>query len=99
MTLTDVDLDGPIVLVTGSEDQGLSLLTRRHCDQLVRIPLQGAPSLNAPVATALALCGGTSQLDEGHPRTGAAATGGASTHGPRTPVQQEGRRLRRNGSI
>lgn len=38
----------------GSEDQGLSLLTRRHCDQLVRIPLRGiTPSLNASVATAL----------------------------------------------
>ena len=54
VTLTDIDLDGPIVLVTGSEDQGLSLLTRRHCDQLVRIPLRGiTPSLNASVATAL----------------------------------------------
>jgi len=32
----------------------LSLLTRRHCDQLVRIPLRGiTPSLNASVATAL----------------------------------------------
>jgi 23S rRNA (guanosine2251-2'-O)-methyltransferase len=54
VTLTDVDLSGPLVLVTGSEDQGLSLLTRRHCDQLVRIPLRGVtPSLNASVATAL----------------------------------------------
>ena len=54
MTLTDVDLSGPMVLVTGSEDQGLSLMTRRHCDQLVRIPLRGiTPSLNASVATAL----------------------------------------------
>ena len=54
VTLTDVDLSGPMVLVTGSEDQGLSLLTRRHCDQLVRIPLRGiTPSLNASVATAL----------------------------------------------
>ena len=54
VTLPDVDLDGPLVLVTGSEDQGLSLLTRRHCDQLVRIPLRGiTPSLNASVATAL----------------------------------------------
>ena len=53
-TLTDVDLSGPLVLVTGSEDQGLSLMTRRHCDQLVRIPLRGiTPSLNASVATAL----------------------------------------------
>ena len=54
VTLTDVDLSGPMVLVTGSEDQGLSLMTRRHCDQLVRIPLRGiTPSLNASVATAL----------------------------------------------
>ena len=54
VTLTDVDLTGPLVLVTGSEDQGLSLMTRRHCDQLVRIPLRGiTPSLNASVATAL----------------------------------------------
>jgi len=54
VTLTDVDLSGPMVLVTGSEDQGLSLMTRRHCDELVRIPLRGiTPSLNASVATAL----------------------------------------------
>ena len=54
VTLTDVDLSGPMVLVTGSEDQGLSLMTRRQCDQLVRIPLRGiTPSLNASVATAL----------------------------------------------
>jgi 23S rRNA (guanosine2251-2'-O)-methyltransferase len=44
------------VIVTGSEGDGLSLLTRRNCDQLVRIPLRGAtPSLNASVATALLL--------------------------------------------
>jgi 23S rRNA (guanosine2251-2'-O)-methyltransferase len=44
------------VVVTGSEGDGLSLLTRRSCDQLVRIPLRGAtPSLNASVATALLL--------------------------------------------
>ena len=45
-----------LVVVTGSEGDGLSLLTRRSCDQLVRIPLRGAtPSLNASVATALLL--------------------------------------------
>jgi 23S rRNA (guanosine2251-2'-O)-methyltransferase len=43
-----------MVIVTGSESEGLSLLTRRSCDQLVRIPLRGVtPSLNASVATAL----------------------------------------------
>ena len=56
VTLAEADLDGPLVVVTGSEGSGLSMLTRRHCDQLVRIPLRGAtPSLNASVATALLL--------------------------------------------
>ena len=54
LTLEEVDLEGPLVIVTGSEGQGLSMLTRRHCDQLIRIPLRGVtPSLNASVATAL----------------------------------------------
>jgi 23S rRNA (guanosine2251-2'-O)-methyltransferase len=54
LTLEEADLDGPLVIVTGSESEGLSLLTRRSCDQLVRIPLRGVtPSLNASVATAL----------------------------------------------
>ena len=56
MTLSEVDLTGPLVVVTGSEEKGISLLTRRHCDQLVRIPLRGqTSSLNASVATALVL--------------------------------------------
>jgi 23S rRNA (guanosine2251-2'-O)-methyltransferase len=56
VTLGQVDLQGPLVVVTGSEGSGLSLLTRRHCDQLVRIPLRGVtPSLNASVASALLL--------------------------------------------
>ncbi len=56
VSLEEVDLEGSLVVVTGSEGDGLSLLTRRTCDQLVRIPLRGAtPSLNASVATALLL--------------------------------------------
>lgn len=56
VSLTEADLDGPLVLVTGSEGDGLSMLTRKHCDQLVSIPLRGAtPSLNASVATAMVL--------------------------------------------
>ncbi len=56
VTLEEADLDGPLVIVTGSEGEGLSMLTRRSCDQVVRIPLRGAtPSLNASVATALML--------------------------------------------
>ncbi|MEB3265991.1 MAG: 23S rRNA (guanosine(2251)-2'-O)-methyltransferase RlmB [Cyanobacteriota bacterium] len=56
VSLEEADLSGPLVVVTGSEGDGLSMLTRRSCDQLVRIPLRGAtPSLNASVATALLL--------------------------------------------
>ena len=56
VSLEQADLDGPLVIVTGSEGDGLSMLTRRHCDQLISIPLRGAtPSLNASVATALLL--------------------------------------------
>ena len=56
VTLEEADLSGPLVVVTGSEAEGLSMLTRRSCDQLVRVPLRGAtPSLNAAVATALVL--------------------------------------------
>ena len=56
VSLEQADLEGPLVLVTGSEADGLSMLTRRHCDQLVSIPLRGAtPSLNASVASALLL--------------------------------------------
>jgi len=47
---------GAIALVIGSEGEGLSLLTQRHCDHLVGIPLSGAtPSLNASVAAGMAL--------------------------------------------
>jgi len=54
--LHTVDLTGPIVLVIGSESNGLSLLTQRCCDVLVSIPLQGkTPSLNASVAAAMTL--------------------------------------------
>jgi 23S rRNA (guanosine2251-2'-O)-methyltransferase len=46
----------PIVIVIGSEGEGLSLLTQRCCDVLVSIPLAGkTPSLNASVAAGMAL--------------------------------------------
>ena len=54
--LHTVQFNGPIVLVVGSEGNGLSLLTQRCCDVLVSIPLLGnTPSLNASVATGMAL--------------------------------------------
>ncbi|MFB2938547.1 23S rRNA (guanosine(2251)-2'-O)-methyltransferase RlmB [Aerosakkonemataceae cyanobacterium BLCC-F154] len=54
--LHTVQFTGPIVLVVGSEGEGLSLLTQRCCDFLVSIPLGGkTPSLNASVAAGMAL--------------------------------------------
>jgi 23S rRNA (guanosine2251-2'-O)-methyltransferase len=44
------------VLVIGSEGDGLGVMTQRHCDVLVSIPLPGStPSLNASVATGMVL--------------------------------------------
>ena len=49
-------IDGPLVIVVGSEDEGLARLVREHCDALVSIPIaSGVESLNASVAAAIAL--------------------------------------------
>lgn len=54
--ITEVRPDGPVVLVVGSEGEGLSRLVKEHCDTLTRIPIHRAvESLNASVATAIAL--------------------------------------------
>ena len=46
----------PLVVVVGSEDNGISLLTQKKCDFLLRIPLKGkTSSLNASVAAAISL--------------------------------------------
>ena len=46
----------PLVLIVGSEDKGISLLTQKKCDFLLRIPLRGkTSSLNASVAAAISL--------------------------------------------
>ncbi|WP_413162482.1 23S rRNA (guanosine(2251)-2'-O)-methyltransferase RlmB [Capilliphycus salinus ALCB114379] len=54
--LYTVKFSGPVVLVVGSEGQGLSRLLEESCDVLVSIPLVGqTPSLNVSVATGMAL--------------------------------------------
>jgi 23S rRNA (guanosine2251-2'-O)-methyltransferase len=46
----------PLVVVVGSEDKGISLLTQKKCDFILRISLRGkTSSLNASVAAAISL--------------------------------------------
>lgn len=57
VSLPDLDLaDGPLVVVIGSEGDGLSRLVAETCDQLVSIPMaNNLESLNAGVAASVAL--------------------------------------------
>lgn len=57
VSLPELDLaDGPLVVVVGSEGEGLSRLVAETCDQLVSIPMaSGLESLNAGVAASVAL--------------------------------------------
>jgi 23S rRNA (guanosine2251-2'-O)-methyltransferase len=49
-------VDGPVVVVIGSEGKGLSRLVAETCDELVSIPMStGLESLNAGVAAGIAL--------------------------------------------
>lgn len=56
LMLDDADLKGPLVLVMGSEDEGISDAVFRMADDLVNIPMAGSiGSLNVSVATGIVL--------------------------------------------
>lgn len=51
-----INLDGPLALVVGSEGQGMRPLVRASCDLLLRLPMRGqVDSLNAAIAGSVAL--------------------------------------------
>jgi 23S rRNA (guanosine2251-2'-O)-methyltransferase len=55
-TVDELEGDGPLVLVVGSEGKGLSRLVRENCDAVVSIPMAGpTESLNASVAAGVVL--------------------------------------------
>ena len=54
--VSDLTFDGPVMLVVGSEGDGLSRLVRQNCTYLARIPIASSvESLNAGVAAGIAL--------------------------------------------
>jgi 23S rRNA (guanosine2251-2'-O)-methyltransferase len=55
-SLYSTSLNQPIVVVIGSEGEGLGMLVQRYCDALISIPLKGkTASLNASVAAGMVL--------------------------------------------
>ena len=56
LSLSNFSEKVPLVVIVGSEDKGISLLTQKKCDYLLSIPLKGkTSSLNASVAAAISL--------------------------------------------
>lgn len=54
--IEEIPLDGPLVLVVGSEGSGMRALTRKVSDHLLRLPMRGqVDSLNAAVAGSVVL--------------------------------------------
>ena len=75
LTLFDVDLTGPVALVLGAEGPGMRQLTKKSCDELVRIPMQGAvESLNVSVAAGVCLFEALRQRRKGFIKASATAS-------------------------
>ena len=54
LSLSKFKEKAPMVIVVGSENKGISLITQKYCDYLLRIPLKGkTSSLNASVAAGI----------------------------------------------
>ena len=56
LSISNFQEKAPLVVIVGSEDKGISLITQKKCDYLLSIPLKGkTSSLNASVAAAISL--------------------------------------------
>ena len=56
LSISKFNEKSPLVVIIGAEDKGISLLTQKKCDYLLKIPLRGkTSSLNASVAAAISL--------------------------------------------
>ena len=56
LSISNFSEKAPLVVIVGSEDKGISLLTQKKCDFLLSIPLKGkTSSLNASVAASISL--------------------------------------------
>jgi len=56
LSISNFQEKAPLVVIIGSEGKGISLLTQKKCDYLLRIPLKGkTSSLNASVAAAISI--------------------------------------------
>ena len=56
LSITSFLEKAPLVVIVGAEDKGISLITQKKCDYLLKIPLKGkTSSLNASVAAAISL--------------------------------------------
>jgi 23S rRNA (guanosine2251-2'-O)-methyltransferase len=65
-SLYQTDLSGPIAIVMGAEGPGLRQQTRKHCDYLANIPMQGVvSSLNVSVATGISVFEALRQRETG----------------------------------
>jgi 23S rRNA (guanosine2251-2'-O)-methyltransferase len=68
LTYREADLRGPLVVVVGSEGQGIGPAIRRRLDLTVRIPMHGRlASLNAAVAGSVLLLEAAGQRGSGTP--------------------------------
>ncbi|MCU7960012.1 MAG: 23S rRNA (guanosine(2251)-2'-O)-methyltransferase RlmB [gamma proteobacterium symbiont of Bathyaustriella thionipta] len=65
-TLYETDLQGPLLIVMGGEQNGLRRLVRENCDHLVRLPMLGkVESLNVSVASGVVLYEAVRQRQQG----------------------------------